>query len=63
MQWKIPVLKPSTRKIAMQSTKPKWQAEVGPSTNKNNLADNTRKAATCTQASGSTIVPKIPRRI
>jgi len=29
---------------------------------KNNPADNTRKDTMCTQASGSSIVPKIPRR-
>jgi hypothetical protein len=58
----MPIEKPSTRPVAMQSTKPKGKVEAGPSTKKNSPADNTMKVAVCTQASGRSIVKNIPRR-
>jgi hypothetical protein len=62
VQWKLPVTKPTTRPVVTQSTKPKEKAEAGSSTKTNNPTDNTRKAAAQNQLSGSSAVPKIPRR-
>jgi hypothetical protein len=58
MQWMIPVEKPTKNMTSMTSSKPKGKAEVGPSTKTNSISANTRKLAACTQASGSSIVPK-----
>jgi hypothetical protein len=53
----------TTNLVAMQSTKPRGQDEIGPSRKKNIPANNTRKVVAHTQASGSSAVPKILRRI
>jgi hypothetical protein len=58
----MPIEKPTTRIVAMKSTKTKGQYEASPSTNKNNPTANIRKTATHTQVSGRNTVPKIPRR-
>jgi len=55
-------IKPTTKLVTTQSTKPKGQAEEGPSAKTKILADNTRKHATHTQASRSNVVLKKPRR-
>jgi hypothetical protein len=45
-----------------QHTKAKGKAKEGSSIKKNNPIDNTREAAAWNQPSGSSAVPKIPRR-
>jgi hypothetical protein len=47
---------------AKTTTKPKEQAEAGPSTKTSSPTANTRKAATHTQVLGSSATPKKPRR-
>jgi hypothetical protein len=57
-QWKMPVSKPVTRPITVQSSRPKDKAEAGSSVRKNNLTDNTRMTTTQNQPTGSSTVPK-----
>jgi hypothetical protein len=61
-QWKVLVAKPTKNPPVTASTKPKGKAKAVPSTKTNSSDANMRKAAACTQASGSSTIPKRSRR-
>jgi len=59
VQWTLPISKPTTIPIVTQSSRPKEKDELGFSTRKNSLADNTRKDAVQNQPTRSSVVPKM----